>query len=198
MEDGYTLIHTMGSMMKNGIIGGQIIYPIVDDKWKIDKEKKKKILSQVFNAEGYISIQLGGYLVIGGEQNTLNILLKDLPKINKYPFQLPYHAAFHTPLLQPVSKKACDLISPSFFKRPSIPLIDGRGSTWTPYSSSTSSLYDYTLNEQVINTFNFSTAVSVALKEYCPDNILLLGPGNSLGGVIGQVLVSSKWLGIHS
>ena len=96
-----------------------------------------------------------------------------------------------------ISKKACDLISPSFFKRPSIPLIDGRGSTWTPYSSSTSSLYDYTLNEQVINTFNFSTAVSVALKEYCPDNILLLGPGNSLGGVIGQVLVSSKWLGIN-
>ena len=40
--------------------------------------------------------------------------------------------------------------------------------------------------------------MSVALKEFCPDKVLLLGPGNSLGGVIGQILVKNKWNGIKS
>ena len=40
--------------------------------------------------------------------------------------------------------------------------------------------------------------MSVALKEFCPDKVLLLGPGNSLGGVIGQILIKNKWNGIIS
>ena len=35
-ENAYHLIHTMGSMMTGGIIGGQIIYPIVDENWQVD------------------------------------------------------------------------------------------------------------------------------------------------------------------
>ena len=41
-------------------------------------------------------------------------------------------------------------------------------------------------------------SMSVALKEFCPEKILLLGPGNSLGGAIGQIIVEHGWNGIHS
>ena len=198
IKQGYELIHTMGSMMINQIIGGQIIYPVVDDDWIGNKEKKTNIISQVKNAGCYISIDLGGYVVIGGEQTSLDILLKKLPKKEHYPFQLPYHAAFHTPLLESISEKAFNSISPKNFQKPSIPIIDGKGNIWSPFSTNVSSIFEYTLGDQVSDVFNFSKAMSVALKEFCPDKVLLLGPGNSLGGVIGQILVKNKWNGIKS
>ena len=71
IKQGYDLIHTMGSMMKNQIIGGQIIYPVVDDDWIENKEKKTNIISQVKKADCYISIDLGGYVVIGGNQTII-------------------------------------------------------------------------------------------------------------------------------
>ena len=198
IKQGYDLIHTMGSMMKNRIIGGQIIYPVVDDNWIENKEKKTNIISQVKKAGCYISIDLGGYVVIGGDQTSLDFLLKKLPKKEHYPFQLPYHAAFHTPLLKSISEKAFNLISPKNFQKPSIPIIDGKGNIWSPFSTNVSSLFEYTLGDQVFDVFNFSKAMSVALKEFCPDKVLLLGPGNSLGGVIGQILMKNKWNGIIS
>ena len=198
IKQGYELIHTMGSMMKTQIIGGQIIYPVVDDDWIEDKEKKTNIISQVKKVGCYISIDLGGYVVIGGEQTSLDLLLKKLPKKEHYPFQLPYHAAFHTPLLKSISEKAFNLISPKNFQKPSIPVIDGKGNIWSPFSTNVSSLFEYTLGDQVSDVFNFSKAMSVALKEFCPDKVLLLGPGNSLGGVIGQILIKNKWNGIIS
>ena len=198
IKQGYDLIHTMGSMMKNQIIGGQIIYPVVDDDWIENKEKKTKIISQVKKAGCNISIDLGGYVVIGGEQTSLDLLLKKLPKKEHYPFQLPYHAAFHTPLLKSISEKAFNLISPKNFQKPSIPVIDGKGNIWSPFSTNVSSLFEYTLGDQVSDVFNFSKAMSVALKEFCPDKVLLLGPGNSLGGVIGQILIKNKWNGMIS
>ena len=139
IKQGYDLIHTMGSMMKNQIIGGQIIYPVVDDDWIENKEKKTNIISQVKKAGCYISIDLGGYVVIGGEQTSLDLLLKKLPKKEHYPFQLPYHAAFHTPLLKSISEKAFNLISPKNFQKPSIPVIDGKGNIWSPFSTNVSS-----------------------------------------------------------
>ena len=198
IKQGYELIHTMGSMMKNKIIGGQIIYPVVDDDWIVNKEKKTNIISQVKSAGCYISIDLGGYVVIGGEQPSLDLLLKKLPKKEHYPFQLPYHAAFHTPLLKSISERAFNSISPKNFQNPSIPIIDGKGNIWSPYSTNVSSLFEYTLGDQVFDVFNFSKAMSVALKEFCPDKVLLLGPGNSLGGVIGQILIKNRWNGIIS
>ena len=44
IKQGYELIHTMGSMMKNQIIGGQIVYPVVDNYWIENKEKKTNIV----------------------------------------------------------------------------------------------------------------------------------------------------------
>ena len=198
IKDGYNLIQEMGSMMKNGIIGGQLIYPFVDENWKFDMERKTMIYSQIKETGSFVSIELGGYIVIGGDQKSIDLLLKKLPTIKQYPFQIPLHAAFHTPLLTSVSEKAFQQFNLSLFKKPTIPLIDGRGKVWSPYSSNPKELMDYTLGEQVTNTFNFNHSITVAIKEYSPDKIFLLGPGNSLGGAVGQILVDNYWLGINS
>ena len=79
-----------------------------------------------------------------------DILLKKLPKNDTYPFQLPFHAAFHTPLLEKVSKKAFDLIDPTIFGKPTTPLIDGRGKIWSTISTDTEALMSYTLGHQVL------------------------------------------------
>ena len=75
-DRGYDLIQTMGTLTHNHGLGGQIIYPIIDDEWQIDYVKKEMILKEIENVKAYISIHLGGYIVIGGEQKSLDILLK--------------------------------------------------------------------------------------------------------------------------
>ena len=84
-ENAYQLIHTMGTMMTEGIIGGQIIYPIVDKNWQLDAEKSAMVLAEIEKTGAYVSIYLGGYLVIGGEQTVLDKLLKKLPTDDTYP-----------------------------------------------------------------------------------------------------------------
>ena len=197
-ENAYSLISTMGSMMKEGTIGGQIIYSIVDENWHVDASEKEEVLAEIKNVSAHVSIYLGGYLVIGGEQSALDILLKKLPAKDNYPFQLPFHAAFHTPLLDSISKKACELLPQSIFQKPSVSLVDGRGHIWSPFSTETVDLYNYTLGHQVTNAYDFFTAITVAIKEFCPDKLVLLGPGNTLGGSIGQIMIENNWLDINS
>ncbi len=197
-EDGYFLIEKMGSMMKDVIIGGQMIYPISDDHWRVDTKVNEMVLSEVKNVGAHVSIKLGGYLVIGGDKSALDILYKKLPNKGEYPLMLPYHAAFHTPLLEPISRSALQIIDPSIFKKPIIPIIDGRGKIWSPFSTNPLELMDYTLNYQVLNPFDFTSSITVALKEFCPDLLVLLGPGNSLGGAVGQIMVKNRWLDIKS
>lgn len=199
----FDVINTMGSMMKEKIIGGQIIYPVVDGDWKKSREMQDIVAKTIVDARAaggqvYPSIHLGGYAVMGGDSLGLSYMLKHLPKIENYPFQLVNHAAFHTPLLQQTSDKAFEVLPMDLFQSPKIPMIDGRGKIWQPYSTDVEALYRYTLDTQVVETYDFTKAVSVALKEFAPDKLVLLGPGNSLGGSIGQILVENKWEGITS
>jgi len=198
IQNGYDLIQTMGNLTQHKGDGGQIIYPIINDEWMIDDEKKKYLFSEIKKYNLHISIYLGGYVVIGGAQESLNKILKSLPKEDKYPFQIPYHSAFHTPLLNSITQLAMDGVGREIFNKPSLPLIDGDGVIWSPWSSSLSELYRYTLNHQVINTYNFSSSVNVAIKEFCPDHLILLGPGNSLGGPVAQALIEQKWNNLKS
>lgn len=200
---GFEVINTMGSMMKEKIIGGQIIFPLIDGDWKQNPELKDIVaetISQAREAGGqvYPSIHLGGYAVMGGDSVGLSFMMKHLPKIENYPFQLVNHAAFHTPLLKQTSEKAFDVLGQDLFSAPKIPMIDGRGKIWQPYSTDVEALYRYTLDTQVVDTYDFTKAVTVGLKEFAPDKLVLLGPGNSLGGAIGQILVENKWESISS
>ena len=38
----------------------------------------------------------------------------------------------------------------------------------------------------------------MAINEFCPDNLVLLVPGNTLGGAVGQILIQNKWNNIDS
>lgn len=197
----FEVINTMGSMMKEKVIGGQIIYPVVGDDWRKSEERLRAVEMALADARAaggqvYQSIFLGGYAVIGGDSVGLNHMLKSLPKIENYPFQLVNHAAFHTPLLNETADRAFAELSPDLFTPPRIPLIDGRGKVWQPYSTDIDELFRYTFDHQVVAAYDFTKAVTVALKEFAPDQLILLGPGNSLGGSLGQILVENKWQGI--
>ena len=198
LSNGYQLIETMGSLMKTNIIGGQIIYPIINDNWSIDNKLKKMVHNIIEAENAFVSIYLGGYVVIGGEVDVLERLIRLLPKKDKFPLLLPFHGAFHTPLMNSISKKALKIIDRAIFKKPVINLIDGRGKVWTPYSTNIDDLIDYTLNKQVVQPFDFTTTLTVCIKEFAPEKIFLLGPGNSLGGAVAQILIKNNWKGISS
>jgi [acyl-carrier-protein] S-malonyltransferase len=198
----YQVINTMGSMMKDKTIGGQIIYPLIKENWQRDP-LKEELVHQIIHAaqdapgvEVHPSIFLGGYVVLGANDLGLNYLMKALPPIEHFPFQLLNHAAFHTPLLNEVSQRARERIPENLFHPPKVPLIDGRGHIWKPYSTDVKELCHYTLHQQVIEPYSLTASIEVALKEYNPDHLVLLGPGNTLGGAIGQILVNMRWDGI--
>lgn len=201
---GFEVVHTMGSMMKGGVVGGQLVYPVVGDDWRLDPERLGAVetglagVAEIPGAEAYISIRFGGYVVIGGNDAGLRHLMKTLPPVDdrRYPFQLMNHAAFHTPLLRETSVRAFATLGPELFRKPRYPMVDGRGVIWQPYSTDVAALRQYTLGHQVYAQYDFSTAVGVALKEFAPDCLILLGPGASSGGAIGQILVENRWFGI--
>jgi acyl transferase domain-containing protein len=204
-KNAIQLINTMGSMMTNGSIGGQMIYPLIDNQWQLSSSVQENVrehmkqVNAISDCEVYDSIYLGGYLVIGGNEAGLAQLQKRLPRIDDtFPMRLFNHAAFHTPLLNGVSHKAQQMLDESMFQQPSIPLIDGQGRIWQPYSSNRRQLYDYTLGHQVTQTYDFSAAIAVAIKEFAPDKLIVLGPGTTLGGAVGQCLVASQWLQINN
>ena len=196
------LIHTMGSMMRGGIIGGQLIYPVVAEDWRPSSERRAMVdaalteVKTIDGCEAYPSIRFGGYAIIGGNDRALKYLMGKLPPADdgRYPFILVNHAAFHTPMLKGISQQAMMNFSDDFFQAPELPLIDGRGVIWQPYSTDPQALRQYTLGHQVYETYDFSLAVSVALKEFAPDYLILLGPGSSSGGAIGQILIENHWL----
>jgi malonyl CoA-acyl carrier protein transacylase len=199
------LINTMGSMMTEGVIGGQLIYPVTDEQWHQDVSLNSVIdhsiaeVNQLAGAEVYPSIFLGGYVVLGGNEAGLREIEKRLPVLaEKYPMKLFNHAAFHTPLLTEIASKAQQLLPNSLFETPALPLIDGQGKIWQPHSTNLEALYQYTLGKQVVEPYNFSKAIEVALKEFAPDNLIILGPGATLGGAVGQCLVQHKWQNIES
>lgn len=202
---GIEVINTMGSMMTTGLIGGQMIYPLIDDNWCKDQGKIDTVhtvmdeINAIDGAQVYTSIHLGGYIVFGGNAAGLGELANRLPQVqDRYPMKLYNHAAFHTPLLNDTSVKAKQMLSPTLFQAPKIPLIDGRGQIWTPYSSDTRALYDYTLGTQVHDSYNFSKAVEVAIKEFAPDKLIIPGPGATLGGAVAQSLIRHRWQGMAS
>ena len=203
-KDSYHLIQTMGSMMKEGLIGGQIIYPVVDENWNTDSDSLSlidSVLSEVNALDGahaYVSIHLGGYKVLAGNKKAITELMQRLPKKEHYPFQLVNHGAFHTPLLKEISQTAEHSLYQLKFKKPLFPMIDGRGHIWQCESSDPKLIYDYTLKHQVLEPYDFSSSIQVALKEFAPDHLVLLGPGNSLGGAIGQIMIDCQWRGVRN
>ena len=52
--------------------------------------------------------------------------------------------------------------------------------------------------EQVTTPYDLTAFLRVALREYAPDRMVLPGPGNTLGGVVAQVMIAEGWRGLRS
>ncbi len=204
-EAGFNVVNRMGSFMQEALIGGQIVYPLVDENWQEIPGRRtvlEDLILEIDALEGhdlYLSIDLGGLLLFGGNEAALKALQERLAnEQDRFPLRLLNHAAFHTPLQEPISKRARAQLSAALFQRPKLPLIDGRGKAWTTQGSKTSALWDYTLGHQVVAPYDFTKALQVGVKDYAPDRIIILGPGKTLGGAVAQSLIQMNWRGLAS
>ena len=199
------VVNTMGTLMQNTLVGGQVVYPVVDEDWQPipGRRTELKALVNDINArsghELYISIDLGGMMVFAGNDPAIALLVGMLkPEQERFPLRLQNHAAFHTPLQEPVSSEGLSRLPSELFATPDIPLIDGRGKIWSPNAINPELLRSYTLGTQVVESYNFTHAITVGLREFAPECIIVLGPGNTLGGAVAQALISIGWQGFAS
>lgn len=197
------LVDTMGALMQDNLIGGQLVYPLVDEDWRMIPGRREELLEGMREAGArtscvlHVSIDLGGMLVIAGPAEGLDALAASLPRIeDRFPMRLPNHAAFHTPLLEPVAAHARTRIGPDLFGQPLIPLVDGRGEIWRPHATRPAELYGYTLGHQVVAPYDFRAALVNAVREFAPARVVVLGPSASLGASVAQTLIALGWRGL--
>lgn len=197
------LIETMGQYQHRNVIGGQMVYSLVNDDWTINTERVA-LVNQVVEdiPDCHWSIRLGGQAILGGTKEALNRLQEALPEVTQsgrtFPFILPLHSAFHTPLMIDTHQQALKDLANLELKTPSIPLIDGQGHIWRPKACDRNALKDYTLGKQVTEVYDFTTMIQTVLKHIAPDHIILLGPGSNLGGAVAHILIQEKWQGIQN
>ena len=201
LEDGLRLVETMGQYQVDNVVGGQLLYPLVDDAWHpLPSPELEALLAEV--PELHVSIRLGGQIVLGGTAAALETARARSPvrKVGdrEAPMLLPLHSAFHTPLLAATSSRARADLSDLRWQAPHIPMVCGRGAHFRPFSASPTELRDYTLGHQVVAPYDFTESVRVVMREYAPDQLVLLGPGGNLGGPVAQTLLAEGWSGLHT
>ncbi|HVS18183.1 MAG TPA: ACP S-malonyltransferase [Planctomycetota bacterium] len=203
-DDGFRLVQEMALLQEESAGGGQMIQPVVGEDWRPDPAARRAVDEALATSDGHAfpSIELGGYVVLAGDDEGLAHLARSLPRVqfgkNAYPFKLVQHGPYHTPLCEGVAARARERLGGLAWRAPEVPLVDGRGVRWTPWSCDTAALRDYTLGRQVVAPYDFTHSVRVLLREHGPDELVLPGPGNSLGGVCGQILVAERWRGVSS
>lgn len=210
-EDAFRVVQEMAVLQEEPLPddgpGGQLIYPLVDAAWRPDPELRaavKAALSNGNHGSGHVheSVDLGGYAVLAGDEAGIAQLQRSLPPAKvgerQFPLRLALHGPYHTPLVAHVAAAARERLADLDWRAPSLTLVDGRGARWTPWSADPDALRDYTLGDQVTTPYRFAVSVRVALREHAPDVLVLPGPGNSLGGVCGQLIVAEGYRGIDS
>lgn len=202
-EDGFRVANTMGTLMQRALIGGQLIYPFVGEDWRAQPERRAElvaIVDDIAAREGHeldLSIDLGGMLVLAGNEAGLAAFEQRAePLQQRFPMRLANHAAFHTPLMAPVAEQGRGQLPADLFRNPDLPLIDGRGAIWWPGATDTDALHAYTLGTQVVETYDFTRAITVAAREFAPDLFIITGPGTTLGGAVAQSLILAEWRGM--
>jgi [acyl-carrier-protein] S-malonyltransferase len=194
----------MGGNSQAGEPGGQVLFTLVDEDWQEPRGLRDTLLAQVreiaerSDCALHISIELGGMIVFAGNESGLSALLTEAPTSpSREPLRLVNHGPFHTPLMKQSSERALQLPE-GWFGQPVVPLVDGRGHIWRPFATNAGALRRYTFETQILETYDFTRAVQVAVKEHSPDRIILLGPGDTLGGAIAQALIAIGWRGLRS
>ena len=202
-QDGFRVVNTMGTLMQDQLIGGQLVYPFVGENWENNAARKAELLADVTRIDASdgcdlaLSIDLGGMLVLAGNEAGLKAFEAAHPAIqDRFPMRLPNHAAFHTALQAPVAAEGRARLGAEMFGQPKRPLIDGRGKIWWPGATDTQALWDNTLGHQVTEAYDFTRAIHTAAREFAPDLFIVTGPGATLGGAVAQSLVLADWRGM--
>jgi len=205
-DDGFQLVQGIAQDQEeaaSGAGGGQVIYPRVGADW-IPVPELNAAIDAVLTDGGEVfpSVDLGGYLVLAGTDAGIGRLLETLPPVQigerHFPLRLALHGPYHSPLLSGVAKAAAERFSSLGWRAPSLTLIDGRGARFTPWATDPGDLARYTLGEQLITPYDFAAGARVALREYAPQVLVLTGPGNTLGGVAGQLVVAEGYHGLRT
>lgn len=90
-QKGLHLVNTMGGLMQERLIGGQLLIPWVDDDWRPDWDARARYLALADeickSGEGraYLSIDLGGMMVFGADTPGMAALNRGLPKKTIFP-----------------------------------------------------------------------------------------------------------------
>lgn len=204
-QAGFEVVNTMGMLMQERLMGGQIIYPFMTEDWRDDPARRAELMGIVASIDAApgqtlaLSIDYGGMLVLAGDEAGLAAFEAAVQTVQgRFPMRLVNHAAFHTPLQAPVVKAGLRRLSQDLFNSPSLPVIDGRGAIWWPQATDVAALRDYTLGFQVTQPYNFTHAVRCAAREFAPDFFLVTGPGSTLGGAVAQSLIIEGWRGMRS
>ncbi|MDP4032080.1 MAG: ACP S-malonyltransferase [Pseudorhodobacter sp.] len=204
-EAGFEVANTMGTLMQKHLIGGQTLYPFVDETWQPDPVRKAELLGLVAEIARRpdhalaLSINLGGMLVLAGNEAGLAAFEAAVPPLQgRFPLRLANHAAFHTALQAPVAAAGRAALQAGLFRQPRLPLIDGRGAVWWPGASDPDQLWAYTLGHQVVAPYDFTRAITIAAREFAPDLFIITGPGTTLGGAVAQALILADWRGMRS
>ena len=202
-ETGFDIVNTMGRWMHEDGAGGQLVYPFMDEDWRVEPQAKQDlcdIVNEIHSTPEQslsVSINLGGMLVLAGNSRGLSAFEKAVPRRDLFPMRLAGHAAFHSDLVAPISDQALSHFTPSHFCQPDLPIIDGRGAIWWPGASDTAALHNYTFGHQVTQPYDFTRAIAVAAREFAPDLFIVAGPGATLGGAVAQSLVLNTWRGMQ-
>ncbi len=197
-QDGFTVVNTMGTLMHQMGTGGQVIYPVTADDWVPDAARRVEVIGWASEQGLALSIDLGGMLVLAGQDAALAAFIKAVPVQGQFPLRLPNHAAFHTKDMAPVAAAGQARIARGLFSQPALPMIDGRGAIWWPGATHTDALYDYTLGHQVTEPYGLARAIRTAALEFAPDLFIIPGPGTTLGGSVAQALIALGWQGLRS
>lgn len=204
-EQGFRIIDAMGENSQAGEAGGQVLLTLVDEEWRELPGLRGQVLAlaaEIGARDGrklYVSIELGGMIVFAGNEPGLAALVAEAPPTPaRDPLRLVNHGPFHTPLMAGSSQRALAQLPSGWFGSPEMPMVDGRGHIWRPFASAPRALHDYTFVHQILESYDFTRGIQVAVKEYAPDRIILLGPGDTLGGAIAQALIAIQWRGLRS
>lgn len=207
-DDALRLVHEMARAAEAPLEGdadaAELIYPLTDEAWRPTAERRRAIEKalQAVNGNAGLALDLGAFAVVGGTTTALETVGAALPPVSvaerQYPLRLPTGEGWHTPLRADATTRAAEVLADLRWERPNVTLVDGRGVRFTPWSTDPAALADTTLRDQADTTFDFATALRVALREYAPDVVLLPGPGASLGAACAQVIVAEGYRGIRS
>ena len=203
MKDCARLVETMGQYQAGNIVGGQLVYPMVDADWHIDPKAETHVNDAIqSHPELHWSIRLGGQAVIGGSEAALTHAVNALEPIaqggHNFPLRLPLHSAFHTPLMAPARVRAENELADLDWQSPAVLMVDGLGRVHRAGSADPKRIRDYTLGDQVTEAFDLHACIRTALRTVAPDVVILPGPGSNLGSAVAQTMIAERWSGLMS